>query len=191
MTVNLANIQNEVQNAGVLVRSDRKHGLAALNDLFRDGATPTPPLEGRYRGGLVAVDLAPGLTAAFRALMDVWLPWQGKAFMAQKARGNNIFTRDSMRVGRVLWPRYRGYINDGPDFFRAFEFKTYQGEGRTDPGLEVLKIDYDFDANPALFIRQILDELVQLGTGFYLGKAHLKWWWGRWQTVAYFTLETP
>lgn len=190
MTVNLADIQEEVQQAGLRVRRDRVHGLAALNDLFRSGSAPAPPLEGRYRGGLVAVDLAPGLTAAFRALTDSWLPWQGKAFIAQKALGNNIFSRDSMPVGRVVWPRYRGYIEDGSDFFRAFEFKTYLGEGRADPGLEVLKIDYDFDGNPALFIRQILDELVQLSDGYYLGKAHLKWWWGRWQTVAYFTLQT-
>lgn len=25
--------------------------------------------------------------------------------------------------------------------------------------------------------------------GIFLGKAHRHWWWGRWQTVAYFMLE--
>ena len=34
----------------------------------------------------------------------------------------------------------------------------------------------------------VLDELVQVSDAFYLGKAHVKWWWGKWQTVAYFTL---
>jgi hypothetical protein len=52
----------------------------------------------------------------------------------------------------------------------------------------VLKIDYDLAENPGLSIRRVLDELVQVDDGFYLGKAHLKWWWGRWQLVAYFTL---
>jgi hypothetical protein len=52
----------------------------------------------------------------------------------------------------------------------------------------VLKIDYDRPGNPRLSIRRVLDELVQLDGGLYLGKAHLKWWWGRWQMVAYFTL---
>jgi hypothetical protein len=36
-----------------------------------------------------------------------------------------------------------------------------------------------------------LDELVQVEEGFYLGKAHLKWWWGKWQMVAYFSLRAP
>mgnify|MGYP006174464395 FL=1 len=39
-----------------------------------------------------------------------------------------------------------------------------------DPGLQVLKIDYDSDANPTFMIRRILDELVQLDDGLYLGK---------------------
>jgi hypothetical protein len=39
-----------------------------------------------------------------------------------------------------------------------------------------------------LSLRRILDELVELEDGFYLGKAHLKWWWGKWQLVAYFSL---
>jgi hypothetical protein len=52
----------------------------------------------------------------------------------------------------------------------------------------VLKIDYDLPENPALSIRRILDELVQVADGVYLGKAHVKWWWGAWQPVAYFSL---
>jgi hypothetical protein len=35
----------------------------------------------------------------------------------------------------------------------------------------------------------VLDELVQLDNRLYLGKAHLKWWWGGWQVVAYFMLS--
>jgi hypothetical protein len=193
MAVNQVNITDEIQKAGILVRINREKGLRELNRIFRSGQTPSTALDGRYQGGLVAVDIAPGLTGAFRALTDAWLPWRGKAFIAQKALGNNIFRKESRPVGRVLWPLYRGYIQDGPELFRAFEFKTYIAEGIADPGLEVLKIDYDDDGNPSLFIRQILDELVQVGEGFYLGKAHIRWWWGRWQTVAYFTLaaSTP
>ncbi len=53
----------------------------------------------------------------------------------------------------------------------------------------MLKIDYDLDGNPAPTIRRILDELVQLDHNLYLGKAHAHWWWGGWQTVAYFLLS--
>jgi hypothetical protein len=185
-----AEIQNEILAAGAQVRLDRAGGLQELNEIFRGGWIPDPPLDGRYQGGLAALDLAPGLTQAFRALTDVWLPWRGKAFIARKALGNNIFTRESKPVGRFLWPLYRGYIQDGPTLFRAFEFRTYKADGLMDTDLQVLKIDYDHAGNPALFIRQILDELIQVAEGFYLGKAHLRWWWGRWQTVAYFTLAS-
>jgi hypothetical protein len=53
----------------------------------------------------------------------------------------------------------------------------------------VLKIDYDLDSNPKLSVRRVLDELVQLSEGLYLGKAHVKWYWGKWQTVAFFSLK--
>jgi hypothetical protein len=45
--------------------------------------------------------------------------------------------------------------------------------------------------NPALTVRRVLDELMQLDDNLYLGKAHVRWWWqpaGSWQTVAFFTL---
>ena len=32
------------------------------------------------------------------------------------------------------------------------------------------------------------DWLVQVGEGTYLGKAHVNWWWGRWQRVGFFSL---
>jgi hypothetical protein len=51
-----------------------------------------------------------------------------------------------------------------------------------------LKIDYDLKENPALTVRRVLDELVELDENLYLGKAHVRWWWGAWQTVAYFSL---
>lgn len=35
----------------------------------------------------------------------------------------------------------------------------------------------------------LLDELAQISEHLYLGKAHVRWWWGSWQTVAFFTLE--
>jgi hypothetical protein len=91
-------------------------------------------------------------------------------------------------LAHLYWPFYRGYIHDGPTSYRAFAFRTYVAPGRADPDRNVLKIDYDRPGNPRLSIRRVLDELVQLDGGLYLGKAHLKWWWGRWQMVAYFTL---
>jgi hypothetical protein len=62
------------------------------------------------------------------------------------------------------------------------------GPGALDPDLEVLKIDYDFEANPGLLIRRILDELVQVGRGVYLGKVLFRLG-GRFHPIGFFSLE--
>ncbi|MCI0393471.1 MAG: hypothetical protein L0332_10425 [Chloroflexi bacterium] len=171
-----------------MYRKDRAAGLAALNELFRSGQAPEPPLHGRYRGELVALDIAPGLTQLLEWLLRRWLPWQGKTFDNVAGRGDNIFTRDSYLLARLFWPLYRGYVADEPGTYRAFAFRTYAGPGQADPDRQVMKIDYDLPGNPVLSVRHVLDELVQIGDGTYLGKAHLRWWRGKWQLVAYFAL---
>jgi hypothetical protein len=182
-------IEAKIQAAQVLLKQDRQSGLNQLNNLFRAGTPPDPPHEGRYAGNLLAVDIAPGLTQAIEAIVSTWLPWQGKTFNAAQASGDNIFTRDSLALTHIYWPLYRGYQYDGPPTYRAFAFRTYLAPGLTDPDRQVLKIDYDLPGNPRLTIRRVLDELVQVADGLYLGKAHLRWWWGQWQRVAYFSLR--
>lgn len=172
-----------------LLQQNRRQGLAQLNELFRAGVTPQPALHGRYQGKLVALDIAPGLTQLAQFITSLWLPWQGKTFSREIACGDNIFTRDSLPLAHLYWPLYRGYLTDSPRTYRAFAFRTYIAPGLADPDRRVLKIDYDLPGNPRLTIRRVLDELVQLEDGLYLGKAHFKWWWGRWRTVAYFSLS--
>ncbi len=139
-------------------------------------------------GELVALDIAPGLTDLLTRLTSNWLPWKGKTFDPVHARGDNIFSRDSLRLARVFNPFYNHFVGDGPQNYRGFAFRTYLGPGREDPDRNVMKIDYDLAENPGL-IRRVLDELVQIGDGTYLGKAHVKWWSGRWQRVAFFALQ--
>lgn len=170
------------------MKTDRQTGLAALNQLFRSGRPPLPPLDGRYAGELVALDIAPVLTRLTQAIAGHWMPWLGKIFDEEQKRGDNVFSKDSLKLSRVFWPFYRGYVGDRPSTYRAFSFRTCLGPGLADPDREVLKVDYDLPANPRFTIRRVLDELAQVADGFYLGKAHLKWWWGKWQLVAYFSL---
>jgi hypothetical protein len=184
-----AHLPEKIRAARRLLKEDRAEALAALNDIFRQGWSPQPAPDGRYRGELVALDIAPGLTQLGELITAAWLPWQGKRFDAAESCGDNIFTRDSLLLAHLYWPLYRGYVNDGPNTYRAFAFQTYVGPGLTDSDRQVLKIDYDIPANPRLSIRRILDEVVQVADDVYLGKAHLKWWWGRWQIVAYFSLQ--
>jgi hypothetical protein len=171
------------------VKQNRASGFAALNEIFRAGTVPHPPLDGRYAGELVALDIAPGLTKLGEMVAAIWMPWQGKTFDAARSRGDNIFQRNSLPLARVMAPFYRGFIDDGSTTYRAFTFRTYIAPGKTDPDQQVLKIDYDLAGNPRLTIRRVLDELVQLADVLYLGKAHFKWWWGNWQLVGYFTLS--
>jgi len=171
-----------------LVKVNRAQGFAALNDLFRAGTVPEPSLNGRYAGELLVLDLAPGLTPFFGWLANAWMPWRGKTFDLAQQRGDNIFTKDSYPLARLFNPLYRGFIADGPGTYRGFAFRTYTAPGLFDADRAVLKIDYNLKENPAPTVRRVLDELVELDDGLYLGKAHVRWWSGGWQTVAYFSL---
>ena len=70
----------------------------------------------------------------------------------------------------------------------AYPFRTHLGSGVIDRDRQVLKIDYNVPANPFRLIRRVLDELVEVAPGYYLGKAHLCVR-GHWRTVAYFALQ--
>jgi hypothetical protein len=183
-------LQNQLLAVKEIVVKDRSRGLAVLDEIFRAAAPPDPPLEGRYAGELLAIDLAPGLTHLAGWLAAAWMPWKGKAFDPSRQAGINIFSGDSLLPARLIWPLYRHYQADTPGRYRAFPFRTSLGPGLMDPGRLVLKIDYDLKINPAATVRRVLDELVQVSPGCYLGKAHLRWWWRRWQTVAFFSLST-
>ena len=180
-----------IHQAQQLLKQNRRQGLNALNDIFRAGQVPNPPLDGRHIGEVVALDLAPGLTQLTELITAVWMPWQGKRLDSAKAEGDNIFSRGSLTVAHIVWPFYRELVDEGAGTFRAFRFRTYVAPGRVDTDRDVLKIDYDRPSNPGLTIRPILDELVQVAEGYYLGKVHFKWWWGRWQMIAYFSLRQP
>ena len=101
-------------------------------------------------------------------------------FDAANDRGDNLFTRDAYLPARVLWPFHRRYRDDGPATYRAFDFHTSVGPSRQDAALDVLRLDYNLPANPRLFvtIRRVLDEVVQVADGYYLGKAYVRWYWG-------------
>src|ERR1051325_3342844 len=178
----------KLRAAQALFQHDRRQLFAELNELFRNGKVPEPMPNGRYAGELVAIEIAPGLTQFFQWLLSRWLPWLGKTFDAAHHSGDNIFTKDSYPLARVFNPFYRGFVNDGPDTYRCFNFRTYVAPGLIDTDRQVLKIDYNLQENPSLTVRRVLDELVQVDDNLYLGKAHVHWWFGGWQTVAYFTL---
>jgi len=161
---------------------------AGLNDLFRSGCAPDPPLQGDYAGTLLATRTLAPFDALVRFFDRQGLWWHGKSFDAEREAGENRFDRRFRRVTRLFWPLYRGIRDDPPSGIRAFRFRTWAGAGVVDPDLQVLKIDYTAGANP-LAVRRVLDELVQVAPETYFGKANLLLR-GRWRTVAFFGLRT-
>ena len=182
------NATTGISAAQSIFERDRKRGFAALNEIFRAGSPPNPPLDGGYVGELVALDVAPGLNQFIEMITSRWMPWKGKYFYEVQASGENIFTRNSLMLAHIFWPLYHDYKDENAEMYRAFTFRTHLAPGLIDHDRQVLKLDYNFKGNPNLSIRRVLDELVQVDTALYLGKAHLKWWWGKWQLVAYFSL---
>lgn len=167
---------------------DKGSCLASLDDMFRCGQ-PAEGLEGRFAGEMVAVSVAPILTPLIERIQREQRPWMGKAFIAGDERGENILATRARLPLRLTHPFYRDTRPDTPTTFRALRFRTYTAPALFDPELTVLKIDYDVPPNPTLTIRRVLDELVEIADGFYLGRAWVRWWWGKWQRVAYFSLR--
>ena len=81
--------------------------------------------------------------------------WIGKKFDASHERGINVF-------------------NDGTGTTtERYPFMTAVGKGVRDTNLDVMKIDYDMPGNP-FWLKFILDEIVQVAPGQYLGKMHVR-----------------
>jgi hypothetical protein len=147
----------------------RKRAIAELDELFRSGRTPDPAPDGFLPGKLVTMSLTRPTDAFVRSFANVYMPWLGKRFDRDADAGRNVLVKSAKAPMKALWPSYEP-LSETDDQIEAFPFNTRVAPGAADPNLDVLKIDYDFDANPKLLIRRILDELVQIEERLYLGK---------------------
>lgn len=172
--------------------SDRAAALASLDDMFRAGRPPQG-LSGRYQGEMLVVDIAPVITTFVTNLQERYRLWQGKRFDPATNSGDNILSNRARTPFGLFLPLYRGRRPDTAATFRALQFRTYIAPALFDATSEattpVLKIDYDIPGNPSLTIRRVLDELVELADGYYLGRAYVRWWGLGWRRVAYFSLR--
>ncbi len=78
--------------------------------------------------------------------------WKGKKFHTDHATGINVFA-------------------SGNGTKEAYPFKTYAAKGIVD-NVQVLKIDYNIKGNP-FWLRHVLDEVVEISPGKFLGKLHI------------------
>ena len=137
-------------------REIRARSGGDLARLFAEGRLPDPPPDGRYRGDVLRLTLAPGVDEALRGALRRWPPWLGKRFDADAGRGENVF---SSRLVRAV-------VDSAP-------FETSTGPSAMPPGRDVLRIDYRGAGNPPP-VRAILDEVVDVGDGVLLGHALLR-----------------
>ncbi len=96
--------------------------------------------------------------------------WLGKKFSASNSNGVNVFD-DGFNSRNERYP-----------------FTTFVGKGLQDKNTDVLKIDYSVKGNP-LWVRWILDEIVQVAPNEYLGKMHIRLIPGFPFSVLYFELK--
>lgn len=91
--------------------------------------------------------------------------YQGKVSFKTSWIGKTFNVKDSTGINR---------LNDSENNeVEKFPFKTYLGKAIQDKNLEVIKIDYNLPENP-LWVRFILDEIVEVERGRYLGKVHIR-----------------
>lgn len=122
-------------------------------------------------------------------LFDKQTPWLGKHFDRQQQFGFNVFTPLGAKILKFASPFYSKFSVNEENNTRAYYFKTWVGKGKKDKQLDVFKLDYDAPENP-LFIRIILDEVVEIAPHQFLGKIHVKLLPGFFVTIGYFGL-TP
>jgi hypothetical protein len=152
---------------------DRKTALADLEACFRDAETPDR-IDGPTRGRVLTTTFGYGLDAIAGGIGRLWMPWQGKSFDPEAKEGRNLFAASFRPVLRLLWPRYDLDHPEGDRRLSAFPFTTWEGPSAFTPGgSAVLKIDYEHPQSPWL-IRDILDELVRIDEGLFLGQALLR-----------------
>lgn len=124
-------------------------GLAFL--IYRNAITQSGPTQTDFLKGAIPTQLPDGLyqgsSPGYKG------SWKGKKFNSTDHTGINIFESNGQRT-------------------EEFSFKTYVAKGLADKAIDVIKIDYNISGNP-IWLRMILDEVVETKPGVLLGKLHI------------------
>ena len=161
--------------------------LEGMDRLFRSGRIPDPVPEGFLQGRLLTTSIWAPLDGLVARIAKVYMPWLGKSFDPSSRMGVNRFNSSGRAPLKVLFPTYTPERDLG-ELLEAFPFRNSVGPGEVDPDLQVYKIDYDFEANPSFIIRRILDELVEIEDGLFLGKILFRTRSG-FHPIGFFSLE--
>ena len=122
----------------------------------------------QFRAGVVPSPLPDGLYKG--SVNGYQASWLGKKFDPATQSGINLFSS----VDKTLVERYPFATSVGPD--------------KLDPSVAVMRIDYNIPANP-FWLRPVLDEIVEVAPGQYLGKLLVRAIPGFPFALTYFRLE--
>ncbi len=134
---------------------------------FRTWKVQSDPRQKLFLSGHLPVSAPDGLYTG--TVVELKTDWQGKKFDATNSAGVNIFKKNDQEMER-------------------FPFKTAIGKGVVDKNLDVFKIDYS-QTRDDWWVRFVLDEVVELAPGKFLGKVHLRIIPGLPFAMGYFELE--
>ena len=142
---------------------------SANQKVFAGGTVPNPLPNGLYNGTV------PGHTVS----------WLGKKFFAtgESASGGDAPEGTGINVFAPLDIK----LSNGVTTSEKYPFKTSVGKGAHDGTLDVIKIDYNIPGNP-LWLKPILDEVVEVSPNKFLGKLQLRIIPGYPFTLTYFEL---
>jgi hypothetical protein len=166
---------------------DRVGALTQLEECFARGGAPGP-LDGAYEGRFLTTTIGGRGDRLMSVVGTLWMPWKGKTFDSAAGQGRNRFSRPAGPVLRLFLPGYRGVAADRSAETTAFRFVTSVGPSKLRPAVRVMRIDYDLPDNPRWPVRRILDELVIVDEGVFLGQALVRRR-GRWRRAAWFSLH--
>lgn len=168
---------------------DRDTAAEGLAELFACGQ-PSRGIDGPTDGILVAPLIHPIPDRLLRFLAATGMPWLGKRFNSQEARGDNLLANGARWPIKLIWPLYS--TRGGDQARVAFDFETRVEAGGVEPTVDVLVIDYAaIERNPRLVIRSIRDELVEIVDGAHLGRILWRQGEDRYTNIGYFALRTP
>jgi hypothetical protein len=179
--------RQRVHEVRELFKFNRGAALTELEEIFEEAKYPYPLPDGRYSGQMIATTMGRLTDMAARWLTSMWMPWKGKNFDIETCMGENILTRGGGRIAKALFPWYKGpTLEDG--CMLGFQFRMGYGTSRINSDQDVMRVDYDLYENPPL-VRRLLDEMVEISEGYYLGRSLLLRAPHKVQCLGYFTLS--
>lgn len=143
--------------------------IALAGALYLTWHSNSSDLEKEFAKGTIP---EPALSGLYKGSVDlpVKVTWRGKQFDAATTTGINVF-EDNLGSTTQKYP-----------------FRYGEAFAQREVGIKVIAIDYDLPENP-FWMRPILDEIVQIAPGKYLGKLNLRIFPGYPFTLGFFKLE--